>query len=265
MKLLLIALNFISLSAFAAQLGSVTEEKTDNPVYGQEYFNYHKGMKFYKLKKEMDPQERLFLSLPKSDGCGSGFWVFGADYQYNEKTNEIEFLKDEIASYTVGGGRAINCTIGNNTIIWVFYREQGDLENKRRLYGENVSVRTLDYLHSLSQDPDAEEFEFQCFLEKVKNRLAVELIQNGENTSTSYFYKDMDIEAIKQFICLNQVSKREIPKAVKRPFKKTRKSKRRKYQHWDEMEQLLDPESDFDIYRDSNYKIRVRPDQFRRR
>lgn len=180
-------------------LGSEGEKRTVDPTYGQEHFSYRAGMSSLKLENKVDLGQNLFLSIPSgTTSCGSGKWVYGKDYQYNPDTNSIEFLQKEISPYAIGGRRDSNCKIDSGTIIQVFYRKDGEITKMRRKFGQDVSVRTLDYLEGSSN------LKHECY-SGAGGRLDVEHFQNGQRTSTVYFYGKPDIDAITKFTCKGEV------------------------------------------------------------
>jgi hypothetical protein len=116
--------------ALAVHSGAKTEWRNRNGVYGQEYFHYDPSKRSYPLKQRPDPKERLFLSVPYYQR-----WVYGKDYQYDDQTNEITFLKNPPAVYADGGLRDNQATLAKEMIVWIFYWPDGELDANRRKFG----------------------------------------------------------------------------------------------------------------------------------
>lgn len=156
--------------------GSDMMNRSFYDVTVQESFRYMNTMKSYQLKNNIDPEENLYLTNRH------GNFIDGSKFQYNETTNQLLFE---------------NQLTDNHEMVLIYYRPAGELDYLRTLFGQEVTVYTLDYLNLVFKKYGNNLPEFRCQLQK-SGRFAVSVW--GENL-TSFFYADKDIESLQKNLC----------------------------------------------------------------
>lgn len=172
-----------------------------NTIYGEEYFTFDPNQLIYKISNKVDPQADFYLvSSQKEDGT-----LARSSYKANYRKQTVQLKPNDDGCISLENGRCLAA----DTIVWMYYRIEGDLKSKRIKYGENLSYHALDAINALVKVKHC----LVCQENQVKNSIDV---KNTYYKSTLHFY-NQDVFAIKKYLCDQKTEEVAMPTEESKP------------------------------------------------